>query len=150
MRQNKSNKMKIMKSISLLLFLSFWAVGVNAQRYSTTPRMNYEKNWSFGAGFNIVDDSGEKFGGITDPSENLNFSMPFYVSAEYYLNNKFSFMGMLSTNKYKEGKVYMKGEIVNGDASYFAADLNAKFSFRDILSSSAFDPFVFIGFPPFL
>ncbi|MDN3641802.1 hypothetical protein QWY87_03765 [Lutimonas halocynthiae] len=138
--------MKIIKSISLLLFLSFWAVGVNAQKVGAQFNENYEKNWSFGAGFNVVDDSGEVIGGISNPSENWNFSMPFYLSAEYYLNNEFSFIAMISTNKYQEGKVYNKAYIVDGDASYFSADLNAKFSFRDIMRSYKFDPYVFLGF----
>ena len=135
-----------MKLVSLLLFLSFWAVGLNAQSYSRSPRENYENNWSFGAGFNIVDDSGKVLGGIANISENWNFSQPFYVSAEYYLNNNFSFMAMLSTNKYLEGKVYNYAYIVDGDANYFSADLNAKFSFRDIMQTYKFDPYVFLGF----
>ena len=118
---------------------------MNAQRVGPRAQINeyHQNDWSFGAGFNIVNDSGETFGNLSD---NLNFSVPFYVSAEYYLNNKFSFMAMLSTNKYKEGKLVENGYIVGGDASYFSADLNAKFSFRDILNSYAFDPYVFLGF----
>ena len=137
--------MKFIKSISLLLFISCWAVSLNAQRVGPRAQINeyHQNDWSFGAGFNIVNDSGYEF---ADFSENLNFSVPFYVSAEYYLNNKFSFMGMLSTNKLKEGKVYNEAYIVDGDVSYFSADLNTKFSFRDILNSYAFDPYVFIGF----
>ncbi|WKK66458.1 hypothetical protein [Lutimonas zeaxanthinifaciens] len=138
--------MKTIKSISLLLLLSFWAVGIQAQDVGPQVNENYEKNWSFGAGFNVVDDSGLVIGGIADPSENWNFSMPFYISAEYYLNNQFSFMAMISTNKYLEGKVYNKGYIVGGDANYFSFDVNAKFSFRDIMKSYQFDPYVFLGF----
>jgi hypothetical protein len=75
--------MKFIKSISLLLFLSFCAVGVNAQKVGPRAQINenHQNDWSFGAGFNIVDDSGVLFG---DFSENWNFSTPFYVSAEYY------------------------------------------------------------------
>jgi len=137
--------MKTIKTISLLLFLSLWAVGMNAQKVGAQVNENYEKNWSFGAGFNVVDDSGMVIGGISNPSENWNFSMPFYISAEYYLNNEFSFMAMISTNKYLEGKVYNEGYIVDGDASYFSFDVNAKFSFRDIMQSYKFDPYVFLG-----
>jgi len=138
-------RMKTIKTISLLLFLSLWAVGVNAQRVGPGPLLNenYQNTWSIGAGLNIVNDSGYTF---ANPSENLNFSVPFYVSAEYYLNNQFSFMAMLSSNKYKEGKVYNKGYIVGDEVNYFSADLNTKFSFREILNSYQFDPYVFLGF----
>ena len=124
--------MKFIKSISLLLFLSCWAVSMNAQRVGPSSQINdnHQNDWSFGAGFNIVDDSGVTFGGIANVWDNWNFSRPFYVSAEYYLNNKFSFMAMLSTNRYKEGKRVDNGYIIEGsEANYFAADLNAKFSF---------------------
>ena len=64
--------MKFIKSISLLLFLSCWAVSMNAQRVGPRAQINenYQNDWSFGAGFNIVDDSGKQIGGISDPSEN--------------------------------------------------------------------------------
>ena len=88
---------------------------------------------------------GKIVGGIADVSENWMISIPFYISAEFYLNNSFSFCATLSTNKYSEGKVYQNGYVIDGDANYFSTDLAAKFSFRDIMRSYKFDPYVFIG-----
>ena len=139
--------MNTIKSISLLLFISFWAVSVNAQRYSTSPRENYQNDWSFGAGINLVDDSGKPIGGISDPDLYWNFSRPFYVSAEYYLNNKFSFMTMVSFNAYNEGKQIDEAILLPGEkADYFAIDLVAKYSLRDLLQTYKFDPYVSLGF----
>jgi len=106
---------------------------------------SYENAWGFGAGVNVVDDSGELIGGIANPSENWMFSMPFYVGAEYYIKNEFSVSAMFSTNKYTEGKVYNGMYILGEGANYRAVDLAVKFSFRKILESSSFDPYGFIG-----
>ena len=139
--------MKFIKSISLLLFLSFWAVSMNAQKVGAQVNENYEKNWSFGAGFNVVDDSGQVIGGIANPSKYWNFSSPFYLSAEYYLNNEFSFMAMMSINGYKAGKQIDNAIVIEGEeASYFAFDVNAKYSFRDIMRTYKFDPYLMLGF----
>jgi len=51
-------------------------------------------------------------------------------------------------NKYVSGKnIDNSGLIVKGYAAdYFAVDLAAKFSFGDIFTSYAFDPYIFLGF----
>lgn len=135
--------------LSTLLFMVLFPsvkaqTGVNFQNMA---RENYEKNWSFGAGINVVDDSGEGLGGIRNPNLYWNFSRPFYVSAEYYLNNEFSFMAMFSLNAYKEGKQIDNAIVMDGEeAGYFAADLMAKYSFRDVLQTYKFDPYFTAGF----
>ena len=110
-------------------------------------RADYRHNWSFGAGVNIIDDSGEIFGGIQNPDDYWNFSTPFYISAEYYLNNEFSFLAMLSMNGFDEGKQIDNAVVIEGEeADYYSADFLAKYSFRDVIKSYKFDPFVGFGF----
>jgi len=132
-----------------LLTTTFFAQqSIEPIEYSNiTVREVYNKNWTIGAGLNIVDDSGSSSTGISDPSENWNFSRPFYLSTEFYLNNKFSFMSMLFFNQYTEGKniddtIYI---IEGHEASYFAFDVNTKYYFRDLLKSYHFDPYIFLG-----
>lgn len=137
------------KFLTFFLFAGLSISFINAQGgWYNRANDQYEKDWSIGAGFNIVDDSGHVLGGIIDPGENWNFSNPFTLNAEYFLNNKYSFAAMMSFNKYIDGKnIDDTGYIMKGhEASYFAFDLAGKFSFRDIFHSYTFDPYAFLGF----
>lgn len=117
-----------------------------AQQEIDSISAKYEKSWNIGIGTNVVDDSGQLIGGITNPSENWMFSKPFYLSAEYYINNKFSISAMLLTNKYTEGKLYNENHITGEGADFLAIDLAVKYSIRNIVGSPNIDPYGFIGF----
>jgi len=109
-------------------------------RNQTGP--NFNKNWSLGLGVNIVDDSGVNF----YIGDDWNFSLPFTLSGEYYLNSKFSFNALLSMNKYTEGKRIDANFVVKDyEATYFAADLAAKFYLRDWFDTPVLDPYIFVG-----
>lgn len=145
--------MNFKKIASLLVFICLGINFVNAQlggtQWRTGEQFNevYDHNWSIGAGVNIVEDGNKVIGGIIDPGKYWNFSRPFYVNAEYYLNNKFSFNAMISMNQYNEGKHIDHVYILEGhEASYFAVDLAAKYYFRDLIKTYMFDPYVFAGF----
>lgn len=145
--------MNLKKTTLLLAFIGLCITSVNAQlgesQWRGGKQVNevYDRNWSFGAGVNVVLDGNKIIGEIIDPSRYWNFSRPFYVNAEYYLNNKFSFNAMVSINQYVEDKQIDAVYILKGhEASYFAVDLAAKYSFRDLLKTYSFDPYVFAGF----
>ena len=106
---------------------------------------NYNNNWSFGFGFNTVNMSSNSKD-LFD-SDNRAFSKnPFYLSAEYYLNNQFSMEGTLSFNTFSEGtKIVGKTILKDSEANYIAADLALKYSFGDLLKLNALEPYVFVG-----
>ena len=129
-----------------LLTTPFFSQTGQAFDYNSSIRETYNHNWSIGAGVNVVVDNASQNTGLTDPGDSWNFSRPFYVSAEFYLNNQFSFMSMISFNQYTEGKNIDALYIIEGhEASYFAWDVNAKYYFRDLIKTYNFDPYVFLG-----
>jgi len=140
--------MNTKKIVLIIAILGFWLGSVNAQsnsqwRSGKQVNNNYDNNWSFGLGINIVDDSGTIGGGITAPSEYWNMGQPLALNAEYYLNNKFSFNAMFTMNKFKEGKnIDDLAHIIKGhEANYFAFDLATKLYLRDWLKTYKFDPY---------
>ena len=144
--------MKTKRIVILLAVLGFFISNINAQsdtEWRSGKQVNdvYSHNWSFGAGINVVEDGNEIFGGFLNPNEYWNFSRPFYINAEYYLNNKLSFNAMVSMNQYKADKHIDHLYIIEGhEASYFAFDLAAKLYFRDWLKTYKFDPYISAGF----
>ena len=106
---------------------------------------NYNNNWSFGFGFNTVNMSSNSKD-LFD-SDNRAFSKnPFYLSAEYYINNQISLEGTLSFNTFSEGtKIVGKTILKGSEANYIAADLALKYSFGDLLKLNALEPYVFVG-----
>ena len=106
---------------------------------------NYNNNWSFGFGFNTVNMSSNSKD-LFD-SDNRAFSKnPFYLSAEYYINNQISMEGILSFNTFSEGtKIVGKTILKGSEANYIAADLALKYSFGDLLKLNALEPYVFVG-----
>lgn len=147
--------MKFNKAILLLVLLIFSFTSVTAQlKESYKPKANQRTvddpvagDWSFGVGFNIVDDGGVKFGGLFGGNKYLHFHMPLTINAEYFYNSKFSFTATFSMNKYVEGKnIDDLGTIIKDEeASYTAFDLGTKFYLRDIINDYIFEPYVFSG-----
>lgn len=146
--------MNIKNSFFIVTLALLWVIQSNAQTgqgFESRSGIHdyYHNNWSIGAGFNAVDDSGSGlFGAIPSYTNRMSFSIPFYVNAEYYLNNMFSFNAMISFNQYKKDtNVDNLAYIIEGhEASYFAFDLATKLYFRDQFNSYMFDPYIFVGF----
>ena len=144
--------MNTKKIVLIIAVLGFFISNIQAQsnsQWRSGKQVNdtYDHNFSFSAGVNIVEDGNQIFGGFLNPSEYWNFSRPIYVSAEYYLNNKFSFNAMFSLNEYKADKQIDFLYILEGqEASYFAFDLATKLYFRDWLKTYKFDPYISAGF----
>lgn len=139
----------------LIIFISFWRYSLEAQ---TSIKKNFDwrdgssekqftNKWSFGLGVNIVDDSGNTFGAIKDPSRYLNYHMPLSVNVEYYLNNSFSLNANISINKYTSGKQINNGFIIeDSEVNLFSSDFSTKYYFRNLFQFFFFDPYVFLGF----
>ncbi len=104
---------------------------------------NFVKNWSIGVGINVIDDSGQEGRYI---GKNWNYSLPFTLSAEYYINTKFSVNALFSMNSFEEDKKIDGNFIVKDfEASYFAADLAFKFYLREWFRTPVLDPYIFVG-----
>ena len=132
-----------------LLFLAvFWMFNSNAQSKGNKKVNSSFGNWSFGAGINVVDDSGTKGKDFFNTSENWNMTSPFMANVEYYIDNQFSLVASVSMNKYVEGKnIDNTGLIIKDyEADYLAIDLASRFYFGDLFSNYTFDPYVFLGF----
>lgn len=105
-----------------------------------------QSNWAIGAGFNIIDDSGDSKG-LNIFDDDVNHFFPFVISAEYFTDNNFSFNASISFNKYKAGKTVDGQQIQEGSSAKYAAfDLASRFSFRKMLNTNVFDPYLHAGF----
>lgn len=142
-----------MKIIKLALVLPFlWLNFSNAQSCCVikSDYPQYENNWSFGVGLNVVDDSGNALKHLFDIKENRRynwaFENPITLSVEYYLHSHFSFYATTSFNKFKSGKS-IDGTVVGQDnqPNFFAFDIGSKYSFRKFIKSEVFDFYVGAG-----
>lgn len=116
----------------------------NAQ--SDSLEYNHTKSWSFGLGVNVVYDAGSGTKDLFNISDNWNFVNPIVFNMAYYVNNKFSLSSTFSFNKYKADKIIDGGKVISGfEASYFAIDLAGIYSFRELIKTNAFGPYVFLG-----
>ena len=140
--------MNYKKVIYLLAMFGLFVCSLNAQSKGNKRVNSSYGNWSFGAGINVVDDSGTKGKNFFNVKENWNFSSPLAVNVEYYIDNQWSVSATGSMNSYISGKnIDSLGFVVKGyTADYFAVDLSAKFALGDIFTSYKFDTYVFFGF----
>ncbi len=141
--------MKKIKLISFLVFVNLCFTSLYAQTNGLAGnflREQHTGDWVLGFGVNIVEDGGSgDFSEIFDKSSS-HFSNPFILSAEYYTNNHFSFNTSLSFNKYLTGKSVDSGIIPEGaEPIYMALDVSSKYSFRELLKSESFEPYVLLG-----
>ncbi len=129
-----------------LLFCLLGAHLVSAQEWNHRHSRQYDNDWSLGFGINGVSDSGLGISELFNDIDYWNFGNPIYINAENYINNQFSVGFNLSFNKYKSKKrIDLQWILENNEASYVAFDFAIKYSFRDLLNSKKFEPYVFIG-----
>tara|TARA_R110000787_G_scaffold59922_4_gene135828 strand:- start:2687 stop:3325 length:639 start_codon:yes stop_codon:yes gene_type:complete len=137
-----------MKKVATTILLSLLCIHfLSAQAWSDRTSSQYDKDWSIGFGINGVNDSGTGVEDLFNVSDNWNFGIPFYVSAENYINNQFSVGATLSFNYIREGKVIDGETILKGgnEAGYAALDIAVKYSFRDLLKLKSFEPYISAG-----
>ncbi len=140
--------MNYKRVIYILVIFGLFVCSLNAQSKGNKRVNSSYGNWSFGAGINVVEDSGTKGKGFFNIKENWNFSSPITVNVEYFIDNQWSLSVAGSMNNYVSGKnIDSIGFVVIGfTADYFAIDLSTKFSLGDFFSSYTFDTYVFLGF----
>ncbi len=113
---------------------------------ATEKETNFSGNWIIGAGINMVEDSGNQTFSDFFTLKNKNWGSPFMLSAEYLINNRFSFGANVLLNKYQAGKTIQLLTIQTGDEpNYFAVDFSAKLFIRKVLNDHMFTPYVTAG-----
>ncbi|AUS05855.1 hypothetical protein [Pseudotamlana carrageenivorans] len=136
-----------MKLIKLALLLPLlWFNFSNAQSCCVIKgeHPQFENNWSFGIGLNVVDDSGNAIKHLFDIKENRRyrwaFENPITLSVAYYLHSGFSFFATSSYNTFKSGK-HIDATVVGSEnqPNFFAFDLGSQYSFRNFIKSKVFD-----------
>ena len=141
-----------MKKATYLLIISMFCVNlVSAQKnWSKRNNSSNENRWTLGFGVNALENSGNKFEGAFK-SENWAFAkIPFYLSADAYIDGQFSVETLVSFNYFTDG-ILMDGSTILGtdeggnDAGYFAVDIALKYSFGKLLNSNVFDPYLSVG-----
>ena len=142
-----------MKKLILLLFLCVLAIQTTSAQneQDSTEKTSYddgiESQWIFGFGLNLTKNSDSQFEGLFK-SDNYAFGgVPIYISAETKIANKWTAKAILSSNRWKDGKVY-EGETILGaseggnDAGYLAFDIGANYYF---LNSKKWMPYLSAG-----
>jgi outer membrane protein W len=111
-----------------------------------TTDLNFSGRWIIGAGINMIEDSGHQKFGDFFTFKKKNLGTPFYVSAEYLINNKMSVSTTALFNKYQSGK-QVQGLIIQdaSEPSYFAVDVAGKLFVWDILAQRKFTPYFTAG-----
>ncbi|MBL7472177.1 OmpA family protein [Robertkochia sediminum] len=129
-----------MKNNYLLLFcLTFlFALQSNAQ--------DTRNGWIFGAGYNIVDDSGTRGNEPFNIGDNWNSNFyPNRFMAGYETVSGFTFQGIFSLNTYKEGNI-IDGTEITEDQNYYAADGLITYGLNKFFAQRGwFDPYLALG-----
>lgn len=142
--------MKTFRTILLgvLIFTSFNAL----------QAQNESKKWAISMGANGVNmrpSAGlfeDSFSNYFDISGQWNFMPPLsYITVSRHLKGNLSVGLTASVNTIRKsvehnditGKYFVENP---GDLSFFAFDLNAKYSFQNAIDSNIFDPYAYVGF----
>lgn len=135
--------------IFIITCLFFNNIHAQFEPYSNFKTRHFEKNWSFSIGVNIIDDSGNQlqdFNFKEYAKDNWAFKNPFSVSAQYHFNIDFSIIGIVSFNKFKEGKFIDGWIVTDKEAAYFSFDVNGQYTFSKLLRSEIVQPYIGYGF----
>lgn len=82
----------------------------------------------FGIHWNVVEDNGNKFGGLFDVSNSWNYLFyPSNITADRYFKYGWSIEGAASYNKFNRGKLI--NDSTDVESHFFAFDVNGKYSF---------------------
>jgi predicted porin len=126
--------------LSIVLILSFSAMA-----------QNKEYKWTVGLGVNAVDLRKVMFfkGFIKDYCEinkDLNVNgIPLMITADYYLNKRFTLAFSSAINNIKKCKTYEVGDPLVHEF-FFSLDADLKYDMNNLLGETAwFDPFIFMG-----
>ena len=107
-----------------MIFLAL--LGLSLKGFSQGAAIYNNNPWIVGFGLSAIDDSGSKLGDFFKFNKSYHFSLPFKASVEKRFKDDFGWQANLSTNIFKEGKIYNEG-VLEEDISFFAIDIMAKY-----------------------
>ena len=139
-----------MKKLSLLLLVCVLAVQTTSAQTetdfleTTSTENDAGSQWIFGLGINTANNSDAQFEDLFNSDHYAFGGVPLYISAETNIANKWTAKAVLSSNRWKDGKVYegqtILGESEGGnDSGYLAFDIAANYYF---LNSDMFMPYL--------
>lgn len=103
-------------------------------------------SWIFGIGFNIVDNSDDRFHKLFDFKEGWNaVPFPSRISVGKYFKSGLGLEAIASYNKYKKGKI-ADGLPLTDDKDYYSIDSRLSYDLNKIIGETGwFDPYVGVG-----
>ncbi len=103
-------------------------------------------SWIFGAGINIVDDSGDVFDQLLKVDSQWNSALyPSRISIGKYFKNGLGVEAIGTYNKYKIGKV-IDGVVNDTEKDYYAIDSRLSYDLNKLVGETGFfDPYVGVG-----
>jgi len=135
---------------SLLVVLAMLSTSVHfaqEQDVSLTAKDSIvSSSWTFGLGYNFVDDSGDVFDGLFDFKTQWN-ALPYPNRLSVGRNFKSGFgVELIGTiNRYKVGKIIERA-INESDTRYWAVDTRLSYDLNKLIGDTSwFDPYVGIG-----
>ena len=122
-----------MKKLSLLLLFVLAVHTMSAQNEQdfiekTSTGNDAGSQWIFGLGINLAYNSDKQFEDLFSNDNYAFGGVPLYISAETNIANKWTAKAVLSSNRWKDGKVYEDQTIFGkseggNDAGYLAFDI---------------------------
>lgn len=119
--------------------------------HSQTPELTKKdstivSSWIFGIGFNIVDNSDDRFHKLFDFKEGWNaVPFPSRISVGKYFKSGLGLEAIASYNKYKKGKI-ADGLPLTDDKDYYSIDSRLSYDLNKIIGETGwFDPYVGVG-----
>lgn len=119
--------------------------------HSQTPEITKKdsiivSSWIAGLGFNIVDDSDDRFQNLFDIESGWNaVPYPSRISLGKYFKSGIGLEGIASYNKYKTGKI-VDGLPLTNNKDYFSVDSRLSYDLNKIIGETGwFDPYLGVG-----
>lgn len=116
-----------MKKVLLLIFaFALTSIGAQEKNYSRIDSTKFNNKWTFGLGFNVVDNNGNRssnpFNNFIKLDEEAFGGIPLKLDVEYRFNDVFALAASGSMNRWKAGKGYLDNTLTEVDVDYFAVD----------------------------
>ena len=128
LRKITNHIMKSIKIIIVAVFIFTVTGQANAQFFQKLAN----GDWIVGAGWNIVDDNGQKMGDLFGQGGSWSMlGYPSSVRVEKNYNAPLSFVFLGAYNQYSDSKV-INGEFHDEASTFLSFDLNAKYNFMHL------------------
>lgn len=132
-----------MKSAIVLILFAFYLSPLWSQPLAWMGKPKPYK-WLIGVSWNAVDDDGRGFCQAFDVAQTWNMpSYPTRLVVDRYFKKGLSAEFSGAYNRYLTGKLI--NDSTNRSGMFLSFDLNAKYSFYDLQSTTWFDPYVSLG-----